>query len=381
MVVVDDYFDNDESVVIEILNSTISYEYKEKYTRLNMTKIKSLERISMSKDIVNLIDILMENNMLFFSKDNILKYLEHGSEGNVKFIQFLNKNICYDNYREILTLFNNKISSNFINNYLANNDIFQYALECNPNKIEVLDKNLELDRVKLIIDNDLLIVTEENIIILLSKNYNEGILKLINCYENEVIDILCKYNKISLELVYSIINKKINIYNTIKIIDLMPASILIENIDLSNVEAIGYLMKNKVVLDNNKNLEYVMSRITDFPFNIDFLMYLYEYRQNYIDNNFINFILLDKSRNKEISIDMKIDLIILGINNNISMPNLKRLLSTIPEISELACVFDETKNKRPALNNPYKERIGKALIDKNYVRKRGKETSLLRIEK
>ena len=70
---------------------------------------------------------------------------------------------------------------------------------------------------------------------------------------------------------------------------------------------------------------------------------------------------------KNITADIKISLIIIKIRNNTDACELKRYISCVTEISNIANLWD---NKFPSLDNVYKEKIGQALIENKYAKKR-----------
>ena len=68
-----------------------------------------------------------------------------------------------------------------------------------------------------------------------------------------------------------------------------------------------------------------------------------------------------------IKIDTKLSLIETKVNNGSYVNDLKKYISLVSEIADLANVWE---GKQPVLDNEYKEKIGQVLINSNHVKLR-----------
>ena len=93
-----------------------------------------------------------------------------------------------------------------------------------------------------------------------------------------------------------------------------------------------------------------------------------------ISQSFIEFVL----SSNDISYDSKTDLVVIKIKSNSKAEEIKEIISNIKIISKLAEVWD---NKRPALDNSYKNKVGNALFDEGYVYKRNDKDWIRIVEK
>lgn len=361
---------NNESVVVKILNSELSSEYKKKYIEFNKTRISRLAEIDDIKEKNILIDCLFDKDTIVFNLENIKVYRNSIKEYSEAFIRYLDRHIDKSNYQKYLLENNKDISNSLVNSPIASEKLFDYALMCADNKISNINNKIDRIRIQKLIKNSFILVTDENIKILLENLYYDEIIKFIDVQEEKLqekaIDILLNL-RIPNELIYKLINSDISYENSIKLLQQISNDIFIENIAFSKVEIIEYIIDYELSDDNKK---YICKYFNKFDLKIkDKFINVLNYRDELssLSNDNLNddvmaFIL----KLKDLDVDIKIDLICKKIDNNTDVSLLKKYIEAVKEISELAKVWD---HKRPKLDNTYKEKTGSALIEAKYVKK------------
>ena len=100
---------------------------------------------------------------------------------------------------------------------------------------------------------------------------------------------------------------------------------------------------------------------------------LEDFENEKLNNTFMEYVLSKKN----VKTYTKVSLILTKINNNSDIDILKQYLLSVDEISDLSNVWND---KRPKLDNDYKERVGEALVKSNYA-KYYNDTKCQRIKK
>lgn len=361
---------NNESIVVKIINSELSSEYKKKYIEFNKTRISRLAEIDDIKEKNILINCLFDKDTIEFNLENIKVYRDSINEYSEAFIRYLHRHIDKSNYQKYL-LYNNKdISNSLVNSPIASEKLFDYALMCADKKIVKLNNEIGRGRIQKLIKNSFILVTDENIKTLLEKFYYDEIIKLIDFQEEELkdkaIDILLNLG-IPKELIYKLINSNISYENSIKLLQQISNDIFIENIVFSKVEIIEYIIDYELSDDNKK---YICKYFNKFDLKIkDKFINVLDYRDelnNLSNDNLNNYVMEFVLNSNKIDINTKITLICTKINKGLEVDILRKYIESVPKISELAEVWN---HKRPKLDNTYKEKIGTALIEANYVKK------------
>ena len=366
--VFNELFGNEEDILIKIINSGILDEHKKKYIKLNTVPLSDINKITDLKENVCMVEELFDNNCILFNEKNINAYwdlIEHYSNN---FVKYMDVNLNDSNYKEILSS-NREISNSLINDPNTTDNVFNYALVYADDEIEELDPGIAQERIKILIDKRLISITEKNIKELLMKLYHQEITDLINSQESEqedkAINILLTF-ELEPELIYKLINSNLSYENSIKLVEKIIDEVLIENISFEKTKVIKYLIEKGL---SNVNINYICKRFDIFLLKDEFVNYLgNDNKINEIKNENLNSLFIDSVlSNDNVSINSKIDLIIIKIRCRSNIDELIKLISSVPSISELTGVWD---NKRPALDNSYKEKVGEALINANYVYKR-----------
>lgn len=360
-------FSNNEDIVIEIINSDLSDNYKQSYIMNNETRISDISKIEHLSKKETLLNILLEKNIVIFTPSNINCYQKSINSYSGVFINYIDKNINKNNYKEIL-LENNSVCDSFINDHKISDKVFSYVLKCANSKINNIDEELTQDRIKELVEKGFISITNDNIRKMLNNKFYTEIVLLVNSQnkelEDEAILILLSLD-ISSELVYQLINSNISYENSEKLLDTIISDVLVEKISFEKIDIFSYIIDRGL---SENNINYICRHFDSFRLKDKYINYLdknalvsYIKNENLTDS-FIQMILSKTN----IHIESKLDIIITKIKENASKNELAKLISSIDEISELSNVWN---NKRPVLNNEYKEKIGEILIEFGYVAK------------
>ncbi|MFR8064443.1 hypothetical protein B5E91_12655 [Thomasclavelia spiroformis] len=372
-------FSNEEDIVIKIINSSLPVDYKKKYIELNKTMVSDISKINDLETNVFLVEELFASNNIIFNVDNITTYWNSIHEYSDKFVTYIDMNINDNNYEEIL-LNNIEICNVFINDADVTDKLFNYTIIFANEKIEKLDADITKDRLQILIDKNLILTTDENFKILLKKSYFKEITSLISSQENnledDAIGVLLR-NELDAELIYELINSNISYANSIKLLNKITNVVLIEKIDFEKIDIIGYLIEVGL---SDININYICKHFDKFFLKEEFVYYLDinnkfdKIKNENISQSFIEFVL----SSNDISYDSKTDLVVIKIKSKSKAEEIKEIISNIKIISKLAEVWD---NKRPALDNSYKNKVGNALLDEGYVYKRNDKDWIRIVEK
>ena len=361
-------YKNDEEILLKILNSDISEEYKLTYVKYNDTKISELIKLQDSSIIHIILDYLLCKNSIKFCSDNISVYWSKIEEYSQEFVKYMDVNLDENNYEDILKN-NVSLCNTFINDSLVSDKVFGYVIKYANEQVSDINIKLTPNRVNTLVHNSLVEVNEKNIEVLLNNSYNEELTLLVNNADKAIQDIaintLLKY-ELSDELIYSLVNSGISDENSIKLLNLIKDSILIERIDLTKRSIIKYIIKENLSLEN---INYVCKSFEIFELKDEFIDSLdIEGKLEELENENLNDFFMKYVLNLEnIRINTKLSLIEIKTNNGSNVNDLKKYISLVSEIADLSTVWE---GKQPVLDNEYKERIGQVLINSNHVKLR-----------
>lgn len=363
--VINEPYQNNEDIVVKIINSDLSDEYKLKYIEQNAEVVTDISKIEGLKQKIKLIEALIDKNKMLFNKYNINSYWESIDEYGEEFTNYFDYNINDNNYEEIL-LGNTSISNSFINSTIVSDKVFEYALECATKQIDKIDNDTNRGRVMKLINKNLLSLTNENLNILLSNKFYQEIVILVNTQsdeqQDEAVDMILDLT-ITLELIYKLINSNISDDNGKKLVSVIIDDVLIEKIDFDKVSIIEYVMEHGL---SDVNINYICKNFNNFKLKDKFIEYLDTNNEfstiqgENLTHDFIQFILSKTN----VTISSKIDIALTKIKCKANKDELVEIFSKIDDIAELADVWN---NKKPSLDNIYKERVGEALINSGYV--------------
>lgn len=360
-------YTNNENILLKILNSNISDEHKFEYVEKNETVISKLDNLQNSSVTIKILDCLLRKNKIKFSSDNISAYWNMVEEYSDDFIEYLDKNLDENNYE--VTLRNNvPICNTFINNPLVSDKIFIFLVNFADESIRNINPKLTQNRINILVHWKLVEVTEKNIEILWNNSYNAELTLLANGDEEVeaiVINTLLKY-ELSDDLIYSLVNSGISDENSLNLINSIKDSVLVERINPAKKSIIKAIIKGDLSLEN---ISYICKSFEMFELKSEFIEALdAEDRLEKLENkNFNETFIKCVLNSSNIKIDTKVSLIETKINNDSDINTLKQYISLVPEIADLSSVWDR---RQPLLDNEYKERVGKALINSGYVRPR-----------
>ncbi|WP_210384439.1 hypothetical protein [Facklamia sp. HMSC062C11] len=361
-------YTNNEEMLLKIINSDISDEYKLKYIEKNETVISRLTDLQESSVTTEILDCLLRKNKIKFCSENIAVYWNMSEDYSNDFVDYLDNNLTKDNHEDILKN-NISICNNFINSSLVTDKIFYFAIKFADERISILNRNLTQNRVNSLVHHKLIEVTENNIEKLLKNSYYDEMILLANYDEDEieeiVIDTLLKYD-LSDELIYRLVNSNIAIENSKKLIDSIKDSVLVEKIKPTEKSILKYIIYSDLSLTN---INYICKCFNNFELKDEFIESLdkEDKLEKLEDENLNEFFMQYVLNSPNIKLDTKIALIETKINNDLDVNILKQYISSIEDIAELSMVWN---NKHPLLDNKYKEKIGQALIISGYVKSR-----------
>lgn len=363
-------YNNDENMLIKIINSDISVDYKIKYIEDNETMLKDLSSVNNLESNLSIVDKMLNKNTVQFNKENIKLYWDAIDEYGEEFTEYFDKNISEDNAEEIFSYVKD-ISNEFISYRLVSDKVFGFAIRYANEPIEKINNNFIKERVAMLIDEDLLVINNDNLDFLVKNSFDDELVdwveRLNDILENEAINILLSF-ELSDSLIYKLANSEISDENSMSVLSKLSEGIKIKNIDFSKTNIIKKLINDGL---NDDNINYICLKFADFTVKDTFANYL-ELNNKFgiienenLSESFVNYIFNDDT----ISTDSKINIIITKIKARSSKEVIKELISQVEEIAKLATVWE---SKRPTLENQEQKKVGFALIEEKYVKQWGK---------
>lgn len=364
-------FINEENILIKILNSEITNEYKIKYLRLNNTELTNISDIINDFKNEDLLNCMFDRNIILFNKDNVKFYYNNIKKSSKEFIDYVERNLNESNVDEILKG-NPDMCNKFINNPELRDGLFEYIYKYATKPVETIDSNLSKERINLLIKQELIEINYKNINFLLEKNWKEVIIMWVTSTENDIqdefVDILldCELEEKE-DFIYKLINSKISDENAMKLVDLLGIGVLIEKINLEKENLIVYIIDRELSSDN---INYICKNFNEISLTLKegFIKYLKNYNgfSNLQNDNLNDDVMTFILNLNYLDVDIKINLICKKIDNDTDVSLLKKYIESVKEISKLAEIWN---HKNPKLDNTYKEKIGTALIEAKYVKK------------
>lgn len=356
---------NKEDIIIKIINSNLSDEYKLKYIKRNEVVISDISKIEELKENLYLIGTLIAKNKILFNINNINNYWCSIDEYDEEFVEYFDKNINDDNFKGILEG-NIAISNTFINSSIVSDKVFEYTLQCANKPITKIDENINREKVIKLINKDLVSITNENLNALLNNKFYDETVMLVNTksdeQQDEAITMILDLT-ITPELIYKLINSNLSEENAKKLVNEITDDVLIEKIDFDKLSVIEYVIDQGL---SDININYICKNFKVFKLKDKFIEYLdinSKFRAIKVENLNPEFVRLTLS-NPNVSVNSKIEIAIIKIENKANKDELIKVFSSIDDIAELADVWN---NKNPSLDNVYKEQIGEALIKFGYA--------------
>lgn len=361
-------YTNNEEILLKILNSDISEEYKFEYLEKNETIISKLTDLKDNSITIKIINCLFRKNKVKFCSENIATYGNTVEEYSSDFIAYLESNLDEKNYENILSN-NVSICNALINSSLVSDRIFAFVIFFTDTPIDNISSKLNQDRVNTLVKKGLVNVTEQNVETLLTNSHNEALAQLANNddrdQEDSIISMLLNHT-LSDDLIYTLINSEISDGNSLKLINLIEDSVLVERINPDKESIIGNIISRKL---SKENIDYICKAFNTFVLKNEFIEALDARGElkNLDDKNLNDSLMKYVLTLSSIQVETKIALLITKIKNK---PEKKILIEYISLVKEIADLSNVWKSKYPLLDNGYKEEVGKALIEAEYVQLR-----------
>ena len=361
-------YTNSEKLLINILSSNISIDYKKKYVVYNETIVTNVNEL---KNITNIGDIcndFFDKDKIVFNSDSIAFYWSVSKKYSTNFLNYLDRNINDENVNEVLK--ENYIMCNtLVNDDEITDKVFDFTLKFVDKKIEKINNKLPSDRISKLINNNLISVTEHNVNTLVENEFNSEIIQFIlqeNELEDEIFEIILG-NELSRDLVYLLINSDVSDENALKCIDYLNDETKIEKIYSDKLELLEYVIENYLSSDN---ISYICNNFEGFDLKNQFIDSLYEKDRlmELKDDDLNKNVLMNILSKIEIDVDIKVQLIIIKVKSKTNEKELMEYIEAVPKISNISTVW---QNKRPKIDNTYEEEIAEALINSRYVKKYG----------
>ena len=376
-IVISDYIDenkseknytNSEEILLRILNSDISDKYKLGYVEKNETVISKLTDLQDNSVTTRILDCLLRKNKVKFCSDNIASYWNMNEEYSDDFVEYLDNNLDEDNNEDILKN-NISVCNTFINSPFVSDKIFAFVIKYADEPISNVDHKLIQNRVNTLVQQRLIEVTEKNIETLWNNSYYAELILLANYDDDEaeeiVINTLLEY-ELPDELIYGLVNSEIADGNSMKLIDSIKESVLVERINPTKKTIMEYIIKGGL---SSANIDYICKSFKMFELKDEFIESLDnegkldDLKDENLNEDFMQYILVSS----DIELSTKVSLILTKIKNGLSVNVLEGYISSVKEISDLSNVW---KSKQPLLDNSYKAKVGQALIKFGYVKLR-----------
>ena len=359
-------YTNDEKILLRILNSNISDKHKLKYVEKNETVISQLTDLQDNSENNMILNCLLRKNKVKFCSDNIASYWNMIEKYSYDFVDYINENLDEENNEEILKN-NISICNTFINSPFVSDKIFSFVIKYANETISNINNKLTQNRVNTLVNQKLIEVTKNNIQTLWNNSYYDELILLANYSNDEVeefvINTLLEY-ELSDDLIYCLINSDISDKNSKKLIDFKEDDILVERINPTKKTIIEYIIKRYL---SSTNINYICKSFENFELKDEFIESLeYEDKLKNLEDENLNEVFMEYVLSSpNIQLSSKVSLILIKIENRLSVDLLKVYISSVTEISDLSNVW---KHKHPLLDNDYKNTVGQALIKFGYVK-------------
>lgn len=360
-------FINNENIVIEILNSDIAEREKIFYINHNQITISSLANLKGCLKNTSILHSLLINNTIRFSTENLSILGNSMNRIRYDLITYINSNLTAENAEGILHK-NIEICNQLINSSILDFELFKVVSKFVNHKIKKINRNLSVESLNLLIEKNLIEITEHNIKSFVDRKYEDQIIKLI-----EIKSKTCKIDLISMlvdmdisdELAYRIINNNLSQESIKILIDFLDDRVLVEKIMGCNSDILKIIIAQGL---SDENIKYIIDIFDDINLKRDFIQYLVDSKKldsykDVISENILIYVL----KLADIDVDIKVDLIINKILHRVPLDSIKKYILKVPEIEELATVWE---HKYPLLDNEQKKLVASALAKVNMIKYR-----------
>lgn len=359
-------FNNSEEIVVEILLSEIEEEHKLKYLNKNKTNISNLKSLQPLSNRENIIVKLLETDKVICNCENITAYWNMSEQYDNEFIHYLERHILEDNSKDVLES-NVDVCNSLINNPDVSDSLFGFVILYADKQINSIYSSMDEARVKLLIQKDLFAVSKNNIEALVSNNYDDGILQLILSYkekEDDIVEMLLEH-ELKEDLLYELINSNISDDNAFKLLEILGKRVSLKHINIEKEIVVKKVMKDNL---SKENIEFICESFAEFKYKEEFVELLNDsgelmsLNSNCLNDEVLSYLLIS-----DVSIDAKVQLIIMKIQNKSSVSELIKYITLVEEIKSIATVWE---NKYPEITNDFEEEVCAALIERHLVKMR-----------
>lgn len=246
-------YENSSTVFIDILNSPhISEKIKIKYIRDNITKIDDVTRLKKPRKFLR---ILLQKDLILFKAENVQycwdKLVEtstidqsHKDSNIMTIVAYLNKKVEEKYIMRKLLSNNIAMCEAFLNIETVSLKIFEYSLLFSKTKIMKLNPNQRLGRINMLVSENKVAPTEENIKLLIDKNQKEALKTLIQNNEEEAVRNLINIET-SNELIYDLIDV-VSDESAKALLQQLNETLEIDKINPQRVKLVEYIQNNNL---------------------------------------------------------------------------------------------------------------------------------------
>lgn len=245
-------FENSSTVFTDILNSSISEKIKSKYIRNNITKIDDVKKLKKPRKVLS---ELLQKDLILFKVENIQYYWDtmvgtpkidqtQKHSNIMTLVDYLNKKEKEKIIMRTLLSNNSAMCDAFLNIETVYSKIFEYSLVFSKKRIMKLNPNQILERINILVSENKVAPTEENIKLLIDKNQKEALKTLIKNNEEEAVQGLINIET-SNELIYDLIDV-VSDESAKVLIHQFNETLEIDKINPQRVELIEYIQNNNL---------------------------------------------------------------------------------------------------------------------------------------
>lgn len=364
-------FKNNQSIVIDILNSNLEINYKKAYLKYNSSVIEDLTKINNLEILVKerLTDYMFEKLTLRICDNNIQAYLDAGGDITGEFIRYLQRNLNNKSINNFDNIISTKLANELIRYINVEKDLYELAVSKADTKISRIDENFDESRLFNLIDNSLIEPNINNISIMINF-HQESLVYLFNKVEISISDIILSNSKLTedlsskKDLIYTLSNQVRNQSEIVKLLELFDKSLSISKVDFEKTEIICYIISK---FPTEENINYVIENFDKYESkNVIYRNIIDKINFNSTDfesasTEFLNHILNDEM----ITNKKKMVIIINDIYSRKQNDRFIELLKKLDTTKKLSTVFE---GKYPRIDTDEEKEVAKALEECDYIK-------------
>lgn len=374
----DIHFDNNESTVFKILNSSLDGSYKAAYLDRNDTTISTLSDFKNINEQIQLgiVDKLFETNKLLYSIKNITSYLENEGKISDRFLEYLelhtrNEPISID-LKDSVICQSKQLCNMILDVGNLSDALFSRVVIGADEALLEIEDNYPENRLIELFDKKLLDINDTVLRYILDHKYISALVLICNKEDFNVSEVLSSnseyYNRLDSTDIYTLINKVDSQEDILKLIRTVGVELDLSKVDLNKGKIIQYALQNNL----SGNLNFILSNFKDFDYKDEFIDKLQEEMNfgdidyNLLSDSFITYVINSPTANEQ----NKAGLINTVIRNSNHPDDFIKYLENFEEIADLARVFSRGY---PKVDTHIKEMIVSELKEKRYVKAQGSE--------